>query len=238
MVACARTGTLADRRFLRLATATGVSLLGSQVTLLALPLTAVLVLHASAGQVAALATAGTAPFLVLGLPAGVWVERWSLRRLMVLTDLRRAALLVSVPVAALVGWLTTLQLYVVAFAVGSCGVFFDVAALSVLPTLVPPARIAAANGALEVARASAQTSGPAVGGVLVHTLTAPIAVLADAASYAVSALLLRRLPDVRVTGVGGRPGARSSLWVEVRAASVSACGTPTCGRWRAERRGT
>lgn len=206
-------GAPSDGRFVRLATATGVSLLGSQVTLLALPLTAVLALHASAGQVAGLAAAGTAPFLVLGLPAGVWVERWSLRRLMVATDLLRALLLVSVPVAALTATLTVVQLYAVAFGVGACGVFFDVAALSVLPALVPPARIAAANGVLEVSRASAQTSGPAVGGLLVHALTAPVAVLADAVSYAASALLLRGLPDVRVGG----QAVTGPLWREVRA---------------------
>lgn len=204
---------MSDGRFVRLATATGVSLVGSQVTLLALPLTAVLALHASAGQVAGLAAAGTAPFLVLGLPAGVWVERWSLRRLMMATDLLRALLLVSVPVAALTATLSVVQLYAVAFGVGACGVFFDVAALSVLPALVPPARIAAANGVLEVSRASAQTSGPAVGGLLVHALTAPVAVLADAVSYAASALLLRGLPDVRVGG----QAVTGPLWREVRA---------------------
>ena len=188
---------LADRVFARLWAATGVSLLGSQVTLLALPLTAVVVLHAPAVQVAALAAAGTAPFLLLGLPAGVWMERWSLRRLMVLTDLVRAALLAGVPVAYLLGHLTMAQLYAVAFGVGACGVFFDVGALSVLPILVPPTRLAAANGAVEMSRALAQTSGPAIGGVLVRLLTAPVAVLVDSMSYLLSAALLRGLPDVR-----------------------------------------
>jgi MFS family permease len=205
---------LRDARFARLWAATGVSLVGSQITLLAFPLTAVLALHASASEVAALAAAGTAPFLVFGLPAGVWMERWSLRRLMVLTDLARAVLLAAVPVAFALHALTMMQLYATAFAVGACGVFFDVAALSVLPAIVPPARIAAANSLVEVVRAGAQTSGPALGGLLVHALTAPVAVLADAISYLLSAGLLRRLPDQRVSGASPF---RGPLWREVRA---------------------
>jgi MFS family permease len=205
---------LRDGHFARLWAATGVSLVGSQVTLLAFPLTAVLALHVSASEVAALAAVGTAPFLVFGLPAGVWMERWSLRRLMVVTDLARAVLLAAVPVAFALDALTMAQLYVTAFAVGVCGVFFDVAALSVLPAIVAPARIAAANGMVEVVRAGAQTSGPALGGLLVHALTAPMAVLADALSYLLSAGLLRRLPDLRVTGASPL---RGSLFSEVRA---------------------
>jgi MFS family permease len=212
-------GLLRDGRFRRLWAATGVSLLGSQVTLLALPLTAVVALHAPASQVAALAAAGTAPFLLLGLPAGVWMERWSLRRLMVVTDLVRALLLASVPAAHALGGLTMAQLYLVAFGVGACGVFFDVAALSVLPALVPPSRIAGANSMVEVARASAQTSGPALGGLLVHLLTAPVAVVVDSVSYLASAALLRRLPELRLEGLSPF---RGPLWREV-AAGVGFC---------------
>src|SRR6478736_301200 len=155
--------------FARLWGSVGVSLLGTQVSLLALPLTALGVLHASAAQVALLAAAGTAPFLVLGLPAGAWVDRWSRRALMVRTDLLRGALLASVPAAYLLGVLTLAQLYVVAFGVGALSVFFDVASLSVLPAL---------------------------GGVLVQALTAPVAVVLDAVSYLASALLLRGLPEL------------------------------------------
>lgn len=173
-----------------------VSLMGTQVSALALPLTALAALDASAGQVALLAAAGTAPFLVLGLPAGAWVDRWPRRTLMVTTDVLRAALLASVPLAWAAGALTLAQLYVVAFGVGSLSVFFDVASLSVLPALVPRQQIAAANGALEAARAVAQTSGPGVGGVLVQLLTAPVAVVVDALSYGVSAVLLRGLPSL------------------------------------------
>jgi len=194
--------------FARLWGSVGVSLLGTQVTLLALPLTALGALHASAGQVALLAAAGTAPFLLLGLPAGAWVDRWPRRALLVRTDLLRAALLVSVPVAYLVRALTLAQLYVVACGVGTLSVFFDVAALTILPTLVPRGQLTQANGRLEAARATGQTAGPAIGGVLVQALTAPVAVAVDAASYLVSALLLRGLPDVPAPP---RPAGRDPL---------------------------
>jgi MFS family permease len=171
-----------------------VSLMGTQVSLLALPLTALAALNASPSQVALLAAAGTAPFLVFGLPAGAWVDLWSRRALMVSTDVVRGLLLASVPVAWLFGVLTLPHLYLVAFGVGSLSVLFDVASLSVLPALVPRQHIATANGRLESARAVAQTSGPGLGGVLVQMLTAPVAVAVDAVSYLVSGALLRGLP--------------------------------------------
>ncbi len=173
-----------------------VSLMGTQVSLLALPLTALAALGASPSQVALLAAAGTAPFLVFGLPAGAWVDRWSRRSLMVTADVLRGTLLASVPLAWILGILTLGQLYVVAFGIGSLSVLFDVASLTVLPALVPRRQIAAANGRLEAARAIAQTSGPGLGGVLVQVLTAPLAVVVDAASYLVSGVLLRGLPEV------------------------------------------
>jgi MFS family permease len=182
--------------FRRLWGSVGVSLLGSEITVLALPLAAVAVLDASAGQVALLAAAGTAPFLLLGLPAGAWVDRWSRRVLMVRCDWLRAVLLGSVPLAWALGALTLAHLFAVAFAVGALSVFFDIAALSVLPALVPRPQLAAANGSLEAARAVAQTSGPALGGVFVQVASAPLALLADAVSFVASALLLRGLPPL------------------------------------------
>ncbi len=191
-----------------------VSLMGTQVSLLALPLTALAALDASPSQVALLAAAGTAPFLVFGLPAGAWVDLWSRRALMVTADLVRGVLLASVPLAWLLGVLTLGQLYVVAFAIGSLSVLFDVASLTVLPALVPRRQIAAANGRLEAARAVAQTSGPGLGGVLVQLLTAPVAVVIDAFSYLVSGVLLRGLPPVPPAG---RPVEREPLVRQVTA---------------------
>jgi MFS family permease len=191
-----------------------VSLMGTQVSLLALPLTALAALDASPRQVALLAAAGTAPFLLFGLPAGAWVDRWSRRTLMVTTDVLRGLLLASVPVAWLLGILTAGQLYGVAFGVGSLSVLFDVASLTVLPALVPRGQIAVANARLEAARAVAQTSGPGLGGVLVQVMTAPLAVTADALSYLASAVLLRGLPR---TPAPTRPGDREPLLRQVTA---------------------
>ncbi len=191
-----------------------ISMMGTQVSLLALPLTALAALDASPSQVALLAAAGTAPFLVLGLPAGAWVDLWSRRALMVTTDVLRGLLLASVPAAWLLGVLCLGQLYVVAFGVGSLSVLFDVASLTVLPALVPRGQIAAANGRLEAARAVAQTSGPGVGGVLVQALTAPLAVAVDAISYLASGLLLRGLPPVPAPE---RPAGREPLARQVTA---------------------
>ena len=185
-----------DGRFRRLGGSVGISLLGSEITVLALPLAAVTVLDASADQVALLAAVGTAPFLLLGLPAGAWVDLWPRRAVMVRCDVVRGLLLATVPLAHALGVLTLTHLYVVTFAVGALSVFFDVAVLSVLPALVQRDRLSAANGALEAARAGAQTTGPAAGGVLVQILSAPVAVLVDAVSFLASALLLRGLPPL------------------------------------------
>jgi MFS family permease len=164
--------------------------------------------------VALLAAAGTAPFLLFGLPAGAWVDRWSRRGVMVTTDVVRGLLLGSVPLAWALGILSLAQLYAVAFGIGTLSVFFDVASLSVLPALVPRRQIAAANGRLEAARAVAQTSGPGLGGVLVQLLTAPLAVVVDAVSYLASAFLLRGLPHVPPPA---RPAVRERLVEQVTA---------------------
>jgi len=192
----------------RLWAAAGVSAVGTQLTLVAMPLLAVAVLRASAAQTALLAAAGTAPFLLLGLPAGAWVDRWDRRRVMVVTDLLRAAALASVPAAAALGVLTLAHLAVVAFIVGALGVLFDVAALSAVPAVVAADDLTRLNGRLEVARAAAQTTGPAAGGALVQAVSAPFALLLDAVSYVGSALVLRRLPALPPAG---RPVAGGTL---------------------------
>jgi MFS family permease len=130
------------------------------------------------------------PFLLFTLPAGVWVDRLRRKPILVLGDLGRAAALATVPVAHWLGVLTIWQLYAVAFVTGVCTVFFDVAYQSYLPSLVGREQIVEGNSKLEVSRAAAQIGGPGFAGGLVAILTAPVAVLADALSFLVSALLL------------------------------------------------
>ena len=183
-------GLLAHRDFLSLWGAETISQLGSQVSFLALPLVAILALEESAFKVAALTSVQFFPFLLFTLPAGVWVDRLRRRPILVLGDLGRALALASVPVAHWAGTLTIWHLYVVAFVVGVCTVFFDVAYQSYLPALVGRDQVVEGNAKLEISRAGANIGGPGLAGGLVAALTAPVAVLVDAASFLASALLL------------------------------------------------
>ena len=179
--------------FLKLWSAQTISQLGSQISLLALPLAAIIVLGASAFEVALLGTLEFLPFLLFALPAGVWVDRLARRPILVLADLGRAAALASVPVAYLLDGLAMGQLYAVAFLVGTLTIFFDVAYQSYLPSLVARDQLVEGNAKLEVSRAGAQVAGLGLGGAIVGALTAPYAILLDAASFLASALLLARI---------------------------------------------
>lgn len=176
--------------FRRLWAGQTISELGSQVTLVALPLTAILVLHASAFAVALLSSFEYLPFLVFGVIAGVWVDRLRYRHVLIFADVARSGALGSIPVADAFGVLTMAQLYAAAFVAGSLTVFFSVAYHAYLPTLVERELLVHGNARLETTRSIAQTAGPATGGGLVSLLTAPIAVAVDAMSFGISALLL------------------------------------------------
>jgi MFS family permease len=176
--------------FRRLWFGQSISELGSQVTTLALPLAAVLVLHASTFQVGLLTTAAFAAFLLVGLPAGAWVDRLRRRPVMIGADVVRAVALASVPVAYGLGALTLAQLYIVALVTGMASVFFDVAYMSYVPGLVGVDHVVEANAKLQVSVSLAQVGGPSVAGYLVGLLGAPVAFLADAGSFVVSVLSL------------------------------------------------
>ena len=184
-----------------------VSQAGTAVTLLALPLVAIGTLGASPFEAGLLVMCEYLGFLLLGLPAGAWVDRMRRRRVMIVGDLGRAALLASVPAAALLGVLTLPQLYAVAFGISVCTAFFDIAYQSHLPQLVDEDRLAEANVALEATRTITAAGGPGAGGALVGALTAPVAIVVDAASFVVSALFLSRIrrPD---PAPRPRPGVR------------------------------
>lgn len=183
-------GLWRHRDFLSLWGAETLSQFGSQVSFLALPLVAILVLDESAFRVAALTTAQFLPFLLFTLPAGVWVDRLRRRPILVVADVGRAAALLSVPVAHWAGVLSIWQLYGVAFVVGVCTVFFDVAYQSYLPVLVGRDQVVEGNSKLEVSRAAANIGGPGLAGGLIALVTAPFAILVDALSYVASAVLL------------------------------------------------
>jgi MFS family permease len=177
--------------FMRLWAGETISMFGSQVTELALPLAAVLTLAAGPLEMGLLTAAGVAPYLVVALPAGAWIDRLrARRRLMVLADLGRAMLLGSIPLAYAFGALTMAQLYIVAVTSGSLTVLFNTAFTTVLPRLVPEHQLADANGRVQTSAAAAQVAGPGVAGLLVQALSAPAAILLDAVSYLLSAVAI------------------------------------------------
>jgi MFS family permease len=176
--------------FLKLWSAETISQFGSQITGLALPLVAVLVLDVSAFQVSVLFVVETAPFLLISLPAGVWVDRLPRRPILVIGDIGRALVLLTVPIAYWMDALTIWQLYGVGLTVGVLTVFFDVAYQSYLPSLVEREQLVDGNSKLEISRSAAQLGGPAAAGVLIQVLKAPFAILFDAVSFIISGLFL------------------------------------------------
>jgi MFS family permease len=181
--------------FQRFWTAQSISLFGSQVTALALPLCAIVLLSATPVQMGVLAAAQTVPYLLVGLPAGAWIDRRRRLPMMIACDVLRAVLLTAVPVAAVTGVLRIELLYLIAFAVGSLTTLFEIAHLAVLPELIAADDLVEGNAKLETTRSLALTAGPSIGGVLVQLLSAPVAILADVLSFVASALLIRSIRD-------------------------------------------
>ncbi|MEU2129477.1 MFS transporter [Streptomyces sp. NPDC018352] len=190
----AATSLWRDRRFCRFWAGQSVSQFGDRITELALPLIAVGALNATANQVAWLTALIWTPNL-LAMVLGAWVDqRTRKRRLMILADLARAAVLFSLPAAYLLDAVTLGQLYVVALLTGAAGVLFNTAWPPFFVRLVPRASYVDAQSKLSAARSASYVVGPAMGGPLVQVLTAPVAVVVDALTFLVSAVLIARVP--------------------------------------------
>ena len=203
--------------FLKLWSAETISQFGSQVGGLALPFVAILVLDASAFEVAALGTVEFLPFILFTLPAGVWVDRLRRRPILIIGDFGRAALLATIPAAYIADALTLAQLFVVGFLVGTCQVFFDVAYQSYLPSLVDRNHLIEGNSKMEVSRSAAQISGPGLAGGLVQIFTAPYAVLIDAISFLGSGLFVITIRKHEEAPERAQvDGRRTSMWVELK----------------------
>ncbi|TDE59977.1 MFS transporter [Nonomuraea mesophila] len=200
------------RPFRNLYVAGAVSQFGSQISYVALPLLAVTALGAGAGEVGLLSALGTLTVLLLGLPAGAWVDRVRRRPVMVATDLLRAAALLSVPLACWCGRLSMEQLYAVAVLVGAGTLLFDVAQLSLVPGLVGRERLTAANSLLVGTSAGMDIGGRSVAGVLVQAAGAPVAILLDALSYLWSAAWLRGVREP----AAGPPKDREPIGRQIR----------------------
>ncbi|GAA0815959.1 MFS transporter [Spirilliplanes yamanashiensis] len=188
---------LRETTFRRYWSAQTVSMFGDQITLLAIPLLAVLTVGAGPAEMGYLTAAALVPNLVFSLIAGAWVDRFPHKRhIMIAADLGRAALLLSVPLLAWADLLTLPYLYVFAFAAGTLAMFFEVAHSSLFVSLVRRPDYVDANSLVNGSRAMSYVAGPSVGGVLVQWLTAPVALLADVLSYLASALFLTRIKPV------------------------------------------
>lgn len=185
-----RTGLWQNRDFLKLWSAQTISAIGSKVSFLALPLTAVLILQATPAQMGILAAVGALPGLLLSLLAGVWVDRSRRRGLLMLADVGRGLLLLLIPLAAWLGWLHIALLYAILFCSGALDLLFGTAYHAYLPSLIQREQLVDANSKLEISRSAAEITGPTLGGWLIQLFTAPVAILVDAGSFFLSTVAL------------------------------------------------
>ncbi len=213
-------GLLRQPDFLKLWTAETISVFGSQISRLAIPLIAVLSLRVSPFEVALLGAIEMLPFILFTLPAGAWVDRLRRRPIMIIGDLGRALALATIPLAYAFGALTIWQLYAVGFVTGVLTVFFDVSNQSYLPSIIERDRLLDGNSKLQVSESAAQIAGPGIAGLLVGALTASIAILLDALSFVLSAsfiFLIRRPEPPVVHPADGTVEGRPSIWSDIRA---------------------
>ena len=203
---------LRSRPFLWLWGGDAISQLGTQFTQLAIPVIAVTLLGATEWQVGLLTAAETAAFLVVGLPAGAWIDRMLKRRVMIVADLVRAFALAVIPALWFAGALEIWHLIIVGTVIGVATVFFDVSYQSFIPVLVRSEQIGRANSYLETTGQISRIGGPGLAGLLLTIVSAPVLIIIDAVSFLVSAFALSRVRDSETL----RPAAeRESLRKEI-----------------------
>jgi len=199
--------------FRRMWSAQTLSFFGDAITGIAVPTVAVLSLDASPLAVGALTSLSWAAWPLIGLPAGVWVDRLPRRPILVSADLVRLVLVLSIPVAWASGHLTLAQLLVVATFAGACSVFFDLTFTAAVPDVVPPEDLASANGRLELSGSASRLTGPGLAGLVISGVGAPLALIGDVVSFAVSAFLLGTGPALTRRDT---PGERRAFLHELR----------------------
>jgi MFS family permease len=198
--------------FRRYWSASTVSMVGDQVTSVAVPLTAVLALHAGAAAMGYLTALEWLPSLLFGMHAGAWADRRGRRRqLMIACDLGRCALLATVPVCWALGVLTLWQLFAVVFAAGTLSILFNVADATMFVSIVEPGQYVDGQSLIYGSRAMSFVIGPSLGGLMTQLLTAPFAIVADALSFLGSAFFLRRIDPVEPPADEGKAGATEGL---------------------------
>ncbi len=193
--------------FRKLWAAQTISMLGSSISFLALPLIAVNFLQATPWQMGLFTTMSTLPALLIGLFAGVWIDRYRRRPLLLATNIGQGLLLVVVSAMAVAGWLRIEWLYLFAFALAAFRLFFDIANQSFLPTLIGRDQLVEGNSKLEISRSGVAIAGPGLAGLLVQWLTAPLAILFDAASFLIAAWCIGAIqkPEDRLSTAGREP---------------------------------
>lgn len=204
------------QNFLKLWAGQSVSLLGSQVTSLALPLTAVLILKASAFEMGMLGAVQFAPFLFLSLFAGVWIDRLPRRPILIWSDVGRFILLGSIPLAFVLHFLSIWYLYAIGLLVGILTVFFEVASQAYLPNLLQTEQLLEGNTKLEVSRSLAQIGGPGLAGFLVQLVAPPIAIIVDALSFGFSALSLQFISEPQTEADKADVKPHGSIFQEIK----------------------
>lgn len=226
------TSLLHNRDFGLLWAGQTVSRVGTEVSVLALPLIAIQILHATTFEVGSLTAVETLPFLLVGLPAGAWVDRMRRRRVLLVADAGRLIALASIPFAHALASITLAHLFIVSFVTGVFTVFFDVAYQSYLPELVDRTQLVDGNAKLAASESTAHVVGPGIGGALISWVGASTAVVTDALSYAVSFLCVLAIrtpaempergedPSSLITDI--REGLRF-VWHEHRIRAVAFC---------------
>lgn len=201
-----------DPEFRKLWAGQAISVVGSNITLLALPLTAALTLSATPQQMGLLTAAGWLPILLFSLFAGAWSDRLPRKPVLIISDVARALILGTIPLAAVLGVLSIAHVLVAAFLAGSMTVLFRAAYTPFIPSLVARDDLVDANARLALNESVARVAGPSLGGLLVQLVTAPIAILADALSFVASAVAIA---SIRVHEAEADRSARSGIWSEI-----------------------
>jgi MFS family permease len=202
-----------NRQFLKLWAGQSISQLGSQVGSAAVRFTALLVLAATPAQMAWLSAAAMLPALLLGLPIGAFVDRNRRRPLLIIADLGRGLILLTLPIAYLAGWLRIELLYIIMILVGTLSILFDSAYHAFLPSVIRRDQLTDGNSRLSMSDSAAEVAGPPLGGILVQVLGAPLVVFADAISFFLSAFAIGR---VQAEETRPDPEESPHVWHEIR----------------------
>lgn len=204
------------RDFMKMWTGQSISEAGSQVSQLAIPWLAAVELHATPLEFSLLGVFGFLPFILFALPAGVWVDRLRRLPILIVGDASRAVLLILIPILWATGVLEIWHLLVLEFVIGIFTVFFDVAYQSYLPSLVEREELIEGNSKLQLTVSIAQVGGPSVSGGLIAAITAPYAIVVDAASFVISALFMLRIRHRETLPEHQKGEERPKMWPQVK----------------------